>query len=77
MESKEDKIAFFQAVTGADHETAEHVLEAHGWDLNRGVNFYMESSAAPEAERPEPRISTPEEPLSGKVLFPFLTLAYG
>lgn len=44
MSTREDDIATFQAITGADDETAEHVLEAHGWDLNRGVNFYMESS---------------------------------
>ena len=60
MESNEDDIATFQAITGADHETAEHVLEAHGWDLNRGVNFYMESSSVgPSAELHRPPREAP------------------
>lgn len=46
MDSKEEDIETFQAITGVDHETAEHVLEAHAWNLNRGINFYIESSAA-------------------------------
>lgn len=42
--SHEDAISTFQSITGADEKTAEHVLEAHAWDLNRGVNFFMESA---------------------------------
>ena len=47
-ESGEDQqIATFQGVTGADVATAQHVLEAHAWDLNRSVEFFLEQSAAP------------------------------
>lgn len=35
----------FSAVTGADVETANHVLEAHAWDLNNSVEFFLEQSA--------------------------------
>lgn len=66
MEDHEEDIATFQAITGADHETAEHVLEAHGWDLNRGVNFYMESSAAGIPEPTQTRTWSPVAPASGK-----------
>ena len=45
----EDSIEMFQAITGADRPTSEHVLEAHGWDLNRSVNFFMESATLPIA----------------------------
>ena len=34
-------------MTGADVATAQHVLEAHAWDLNRSVEFFLEQSAAP------------------------------
>lgn len=40
-------LATFQSVTGADVATAQHVLEAHAWDLNRSVEFFLEQSAAP------------------------------
>ena len=65
MEDHKEDIATFQAITGADHETAEHVLEAHGWDLNRGVNFHMESSAAGIPEPPQNRPRSPMAPASG------------
>lgn len=48
----------FQAITGADRATAEHVLEAHGWDLNRGVDFFVESAGLPARAAP---IETPQE----------------
>jgi hypothetical protein len=33
----------FCGITGATEAVAEHVLEAHGGDLNAAVNFYLES----------------------------------
>ena len=68
MEDHEEDIATFQAITGADHETADHVLEAHGWDLNRGVNFYMESSGTGIPEPPQNRRNSPMAPDFGTLL---------
>ncbi len=68
MEDHEGDIATFQAITGTDHETAEHVLEAHGWDLNRGVNFYMENSATGIPEPPHRQAISSEAPASGDIL---------
>ena len=36
--------------SGADTATAQHVLEAHAWDLNRSVEFFLEQSAAPVSQ---------------------------
>lgn len=33
----------FVVVTSAPKHVAEHVLEAHGWDVDAAVGFYMES----------------------------------
>jgi hypothetical protein len=52
MEDESEALQTFQAITGADFATAEHVLEAHGWDLNKGVNFFMESSGSATASLP-------------------------
>ena len=41
----DEAVATFSAITGADAQTAEHTLEAFGWDLNRGINFFMENGA--------------------------------
>ena len=41
-----DAVDMFQSITGADAATAEHVLEAHAWDLTRGINFFMEGGTA-------------------------------
>ena len=41
----DEAVATFSAITGADAQTAEHTLEAFGWDLNRGVNFFLENGA--------------------------------
>lgn len=65
MEANEEDIATFQAITGVDHETAEHVLEAHGWDLNRGLNFYMESSATGNDHAPRSRLHSPGDQTPG------------
>ena len=52
---QEDLVETFQSVTGADVATAQHVLEAHAWDLNRGVEFFLEQSAAPMTRQAGPR----------------------
>jgi UBX domain/UBA-like domain len=33
----------FVAITSAPRHVAEHILEAHGWNLEPSVNFYLES----------------------------------
>jgi hypothetical protein len=33
----------FIAITGSPRHVAEHILEAHGWNLEPSVNFYLES----------------------------------
>lgn len=38
-----DKLATFQSITGADDETAQHVVESFGGDLDRAVNFFLEN----------------------------------
>lgn len=57
----DEAVATFSAITGADAQTAEHTLEAFSWDLNRGINFFMENGArmplpsrAPEPEDDDP-----------------------
>lgn len=45
-EAENDLVSLFSSVTGADAPTAQHVLEAHGWDLNNSVNFFLEQSGA-------------------------------
>lgn len=45
------QVQMFCSVTGADGDTAEHVLEAHGWDLNRSVEFFLENGAAAHPSR--------------------------
>ena len=47
-------VAAFSELTGADSETASHVLEAHGWDLNAGVDFFLENGARPAVPPPAP-----------------------
>lgn len=46
-EEQSGLLAAFSELTGADHETASHVLEAHGWDLNAGVDFFLENGSRP------------------------------
>ena len=41
--SDAEKLETFQSVCGADEETATHVLESFGGDLDRAVNFFMEN----------------------------------
>lgn len=39
------QIKLFCSVTGADADSALHVLEAHNWDMDRSVMFFMEGGA--------------------------------
>ena len=64
----EETICTFSGVTGADYATAQHVLEAHSWDLNNSVNFFLEQQAgaalpAPRApqEHPVPYVEDDED----------------
>ena len=36
-------VSQFVAITNAPAHVAEHILEAHGWELEPSVNFYIES----------------------------------
>lgn len=38
-----DLISQFVAITSCPAHVAEHILEAHGWNLEPSINFYMES----------------------------------
>ena len=51
MDEQTDLVAAFSELTGADSETAYHVLEAHGWDINAGVDFFLENGSLPLAPR--------------------------
>lgn len=44
---QQELIGTFSSVTGADAITARHVLEAHAWDLNNGVEFFLEQGSHP------------------------------
>ena len=46
MAEHEETIATFSGVTGADYATAQHVLEAHNFDLNNSVNFFLEQQGS-------------------------------
>ena len=50
--NENEAIETFTSITGADAPTAQHVLEAHGWDLNRGIEFFLESSNGSAALQP-------------------------
>ncbi len=43
----QELIQTFSSVTGADAVTAQHVLEAHAWDVNNGVEFFLEQGSNP------------------------------
>ncbi|KAK9817835.1 hypothetical protein WJX72_002895 [[Myrmecia] bisecta] len=38
-----EAVGTFVAVTGADPATAEHVLDAHNWDLSNSINWFLET----------------------------------
>ncbi|KAI7837176.1 hypothetical protein COHA_008969 [Chlorella ohadii] len=40
---REEALALFENLTGAAPHVAEHVLDAHGWDVNSAVEWYLES----------------------------------
>lgn len=49
------QIKTFCSVTGADADSALHVLEAHNWDMDRSVMFFLEGGAsAPRQNQPSP-----------------------
>ncbi|KAL0025751.1 hypothetical protein WJX77_008951 [Trebouxia sp. C0004] len=49
------QIKTFCSVTGADADSAQHVLEAHNWDMDRSVMFFLEGGAsAPRQNQPAP-----------------------
>mmetsp|Transcript_22621 Transcript_22621/g.31530 ORF Transcript_22621/g.31530 Transcript_22621/m.31530 type:complete len:453 (-) Transcript_22621:202-1560(-) len=48
-EVRNEKVAQFQAITAASELEACSVLEAHHWDVNDAVNFYLEHGEAPPA----------------------------
>jgi hypothetical protein len=66
--ARSEVVLQFCAITGASEHVAEHVLEAHEWDLNSSVEFYLESGGvghgngslgglgASEATEPRPPI---------------------
>lgn len=53
----------FSAITGADAQTAEHTLEAFSWDLNRGVNFFLENGARMPLPLRPPEALDDDEPV--------------
>lgn len=44
---EQELIGQFSSVTGADIVTAQHILEAHAWDLNNSVEFFLEQGINP------------------------------
>ena len=64
-----DTLQTFQSVCGTDEDTATHVLESFGGDLDRAVNFFMENGeqgvATLQAFRPPepPPASAPPAPI--------------
>ena len=51
------QIKLFCSVTGADADSALHVLEAHNWDMDRSVMFFMEGGG-PAPAPPQSRIAS-------------------
>lgn len=43
--ARSGQVQTFCSVTGADADTAVHVLEAHNWDMDRSVMFFLEGGA--------------------------------
>lgn len=54
------QIKMFCSVTGADADSALHVLEAHNWDMDRSVMFFMEPGAPAPQSRPLSTAAAPE-----------------
>ena len=46
------QVETFCSVTGADADTAVHVLEAHHWDMDRSVMFFLEGGASAQPSAP-------------------------
>lgn len=48
---QQDKIEMFCSVTGADADSAMRVLDAHNWDMDRSVVYFMEGGAPAVAQQ--------------------------
>lgn len=59
MANREQHVETFQAVTNTDSDTAERVLSAHRWDLDRAVEFFMEQGMEGVEALPEAGASSP------------------
>ncbi|KAK9842580.1 hypothetical protein WJX81_007176 [Elliptochloris bilobata] len=66
----DEAIATFSSITGADAHTAEHTLKAFGWDLNRGVNFFLENGARMPLPSRVPGLDDDEPVLLGEEAAP-------
>jgi len=59
----------FIAITSAPRHVAEHILEAHGWNLEPSVNFYLESGGVGHGNETagfafnDPMMESPARPL--------------
>jgi len=57
-EARDAAVAQFAAVTGADAATAAHVLDAHSWNADAAVAFFLDGGmggGGGGAQRPRPR----------------------
>ena len=67
-EARDAAVAQFAAVTGADAATAAHVLDAHSWNADAAVAFFLDGgmggggggAASAPAPRPPPLRDSPE-----------------
>ncbi len=48
-----NKVTQFCEICGSDRETAEHVLDAHSWDLDRSIGFFLEHGASMPSGAPQ------------------------
>ena len=51
------QIKTFCSVTGADADSALHVLEAHNWDMDRSVMFFLDGGTASSGQSGPSRAS--------------------
>lgn len=48
MTTRDEALAAFVAVTGADQHVAQAMLDGHDWDVQRAITFYFATSDASE-----------------------------
>ena len=60
--TQREQIKMFCSVTGADSDSALHVLEAHSWDMDRSVMFFMEGGVPASAPQQSRTASTTAAP---------------